>query len=75
MSLKMILALAAVAALGMLSALTSSSVSAFGRPGGLRAVQPQVSAANRLFSRPMVGRTINSINARGKIASGVNPDG
>jgi len=74
MSRKMILALAAVAALGM-SAFTSSSVSAFGRPGGLRAVQPQVSAANRLVSRPMVGRTINSINARRKIASGINPDG
>jgi hypothetical protein len=67
----MILALAAVAALGM-SALTSTSVLAFGRLGGLHAVQPQVRVA---VSRPVVGRTINSINARGKIASGFNPDG
>ena len=74
MSRKTILALAAVAALGM-STLTPSSVLAFGRLGSVYVVHTQVSAASRSASRPVGGRATNSINARKKIASGINPDG
>jgi len=51
MSRKMILALAAVAALDM-SALTSTSVLAFGRVGGLHTVHPQIRV---VVSQPVVG--------------------
>ncbi len=74
MSRKTIVALLALAALGV-SAFTPTSVSAFSGFAGPHAVHLPVGGMNRWVPRPVAGSTINRIYVRRGIAKGINPDG